>query len=293
MTVGRTLRDLDALMAAASEVVVRERFGGVLAATSDPAALAQLRFALRVGSVLDGFCMCLGEYAVDFLDDTGQLVAAVSYHHAVTLRWDGFTGDGELVDGTALLYWLAGRGCQSPLDRFRAQNSELVAAEARSRRAEDSWRAAAPLPSSVVDALVETSRSGSHTSDDQVGSLCEQLQAAYPEALERTLVLLAWRGAGTGRISGYPSYEEVPDQMLARLPLATIAQALSSPTAADGHFVGALSHLTSWHSRKRRRRELDQLPPEIRARLLAVGLESHDAAIRDRAQRKLGQTNSK
>ncbi|MEU1688897.1 hypothetical protein [Micromonospora sp. NPDC005707] len=293
MTVGTAPQDLDALMAAASEVVVRERFGGVLAATSDPEALAQLRVALRVGSVLDGFCMCLGEYGVDFLDGAGRLLAAVSYHHAETLRWDGFTGDGELVDGTALLYWLARRGCQSPLDRFRAQKSELVAAEARSRRAEDSWRAAAPLPSSVVDALVETSRSGSLTSGEQVDSLCEQLKAAYPEAIQRALVLLAWRSAGTGRISGNPSYEEVPDQMLARLPLATITQALSSPAAADGHFVGAVSHLTSWHSRNRRSRDLDQLPPEIRARLLAVGLQSHDVAIRRRAQRKLGRTHSK
>jgi hypothetical protein len=120
MTADSTPQDLDALLAAGSRAVVRDTSGGgVLLTTSDARAMADLRVALRVEAVQDGFCMCWGDYDVDVLDHTGRRITTVSHHHASTLRWDGFDGDGELADGEALLHWLADRDCPEPLARFR------------------------------------------------------------------------------------------------------------------------------------------------------------------------------
>ena len=107
----------DAAVADAKQVVVR-MMRDVLAGSpdavvlrlTDPSDLAEFRRLLAVEYVVDGYCMCAGELAVEFLDESGQRLARVSIHHDSHIRWDGWSGDGWLADGKALLAWLSTRG---------------------------------------------------------------------------------------------------------------------------------------------------------------------------------------
>ncbi|MFC6020845.1 hypothetical protein ACFP2T_32330 [Plantactinospora solaniradicis] len=275
-----TVHQLDSRLAGASTAVVREVSGEVLITTSEPGSLAELRRALAVTRVLDMVCVCAGEYRVEFVDDGGERVATVGHHHAYSLRWKGFSADAELRDGTALLRWLSDRGIPHPLDRFHAEQARQAAARAASEVAERSWRAAAAVPGEVVDAILGSD-------PPTTAELLQQVRGVHRTDSAVALALLAWCGSGTGRYSGYPSHEGVPSRLLAELPIAAIAEALAGPEATDEHFAGAVRHLTGWQARKRLTRDIGRLPTEIRARLVAVGQQAPDPAIRSRSAAQL------
>jgi len=111
----------DAAVADAKQVVVRMMSDMLVGAPdsvplrlTDPADLAEFRRLLAVEYVLDGYCMCVGKLAFEFLDESGQRLTRATIHHGTHLRWDGWSGDGWLADGKALLAWLSTRGV--PID---------------------------------------------------------------------------------------------------------------------------------------------------------------------------------
>lgn len=81
----------------------------VIADVSDAAGLEQLRIAMAVASVPDGMCMCLGDVAFEFFDPLGERIALVGLHYDSSLRWSGWDGDADLVDGSRVSQWLADR----------------------------------------------------------------------------------------------------------------------------------------------------------------------------------------
>jgi hypothetical protein len=271
---------LDPVLATATVASVRTVDGELLHRTADPEALRGLRRALEVGRVLDTVCACLGDYRVEFADGTGARVATLGYHHAYAVRWDGFPADAALRDGPALLHWLAARGVPGPLDRHRADEARRAAARVDAERAEREWRAAAPVPDTVLDAILAGD-------PPTAGELLAHVRALHDTEPAVALALLAWCRAGTGRYSGHPSYESVPGELLAELPIDVIIEALERPEATDAHLAGAVRHLTGWRSRKRLVRDIGRLPVALRTRLVDVAQHSDDPTVRERARERL------
>jgi Tfp pilus assembly protein PilF len=111
--------DLDGLLPTVSRVRVfsggldRGRVVGseVLAETADPAALAELRAALRLvpNPPQFGRCACLGGPTLELW--AGDAVAALlGLQHGNAVRWRAWRNDGPLDDGARLTRWLTDRG---------------------------------------------------------------------------------------------------------------------------------------------------------------------------------------
>lgn len=250
---------------------------------TDPLALDALRAALTVEALPGAVCMCAGDTAFEFLDGDDRGLAVVGFHHGVALRWSGWDGDAVLADGMAVLRWLDERGAHSPLRQFEEDERRRDAA----RQATAAWSAA--IPSALTDLapqMLQVSQTGVPSADllDEVRT---QLWTAMPEPTTRTLALLAWYGAGTGRYSGFPAHEQLPGHLLRTVPISEIVASLLDPSADSRHDAGAVRHLVGWKSRDKQKLDIDGIPAQLKARLLDHAIHSGDHDKETRARRWL------
>ncbi|GAB3967054.1 hypothetical protein GCM10029978_033550 [Actinoallomurus acanthiterrae] len=256
---------------------------------SDPAELDRLRAAMVVASVPGMVCACLGDVRFVFLDEDGRDLTAVVLHHAVTLRWNGWDGDAVLADGISLLRWLDDHGVSGPLRQFEEDERRRL----RARVQEAEWLAAMPpVLADLSERILAPSQTGGNPSPDLLAEIQHRLDHAYPEPASRTLALLKWCGAGTGRYSGFPVYELVPSLLLKDLPIADIVAGLQDPRADRRHDAGAVRHLAGWKSRRRQKRDIAAIPAPLRARLLETVQASGDREQQERASRWLNPARS-
>jgi hypothetical protein len=108
------------------------------------------------------------------------------------------------------------------------------------------------------------------------------LEAQYPDQRERILALLRWFGSGAGPWSGFPIYEEVPEQLLLDFPTLEIVGAIQGAHLADDQVEGAARLFGGWDFRQQRPKDRGLLPPLLRRRLLEHSLKSRD---QDKIQR--------
>ncbi|MGW3983472.1 hypothetical protein [Streptomyces mirabilis] len=156
------------------------------------------------------------------------------------------------------------------------------------------WRAA--MPTTLDDLSVQIlslSQTGESASLDLLTELKVQLELAFPDLITRTLTLLAWCGAGSGRCSGYPLHEEVPGLLLKEIPITEIVASLQDPRADSRHYAGAVRHLVGWKSRPRQRKDIDALPEPMKVRLLQQARASGDQDKQSRAERWLTPTRAR
>ena len=84
----------------------------------------------------------------------------------------------------------------------------------------NSWLLAIPpVLGGLKEQMDDLKRSGAGLSKEMIEESHLLLEAAYPDAAERTRVLLRWFGSGSGKMTGFPSYEKVPEQFLAQVPI--------------------------------------------------------------------------
>src|SRR5262245_21528902 len=82
------------------------------------ADVAIVRYLLRIKDHTRSFhCSCDGDLAVELYGEAG-LVATIGFHHGRSIRVPGWSSDAMLLDGPALLRWIAERGVRGPLDEY-------------------------------------------------------------------------------------------------------------------------------------------------------------------------------
>jgi hypothetical protein len=276
MTPGETLDEV--LREAARVRVAKPGTGDVLLEVTDPAALCQLRDALAVAETTDGYCMCHGDLTFAFFTPDGQPSAVVGFHHASSLRWSGWDGDALLRDGDRVLHWLAAQGLDDPPAVRRAELPE-----------QESWLAAAPpAVRDLLDLAVAATTGGGVLPPGVPALIIRRLAEAVPDPVARAAALLSWYGSGSGRCSGYPLHEALPEPALAEIPLAHLLAVLDAAPADARIDAGAVRHLCGWQSRRHQAADIAALPGDVRERLLAVARESGDDDKRRRAERWLG-----
>ncbi len=116
----------------------------VHADVSDPAALEELRGALRVEDA-GGHLLLTTSFALEISGPEGRRASIGVLRLLSRLRWKGrWQTDARLVDPWALARWIAAHGSDQPL----REAQELAATEAREAaadaRARDAWSAAMP-----------------------------------------------------------------------------------------------------------------------------------------------------
>ncbi len=282
---------LQALFEAADRVRVLE--GGVsrgralgkavLFESAEPQDLRALGEALAI--VEDpstfGHCMCLGDEAVELYAGRRRL-ATLGMHHGRSIRWEAWAYDARLYDSESLLEWFSDRGMPGPHERFRA---DLERARA-GRLAADRWLEAMP---ECLRPLWPHGHEGGAVLDREVVAATEQ---GYPDLQERARRLFSWFGRGAGPWSGYPSYENVAEKLLLRIPLEDLLQCaedVSSGAFGDPHSLEGIARLFgSWSFRQRHPQGLRRLSPALRRRLLEHGQCSDNEDKRARAQAAFG-----
>ena len=88
-----------------------------IARTQDAEAVAELRTALRVAQTQDWVCMCPGELALEFLDDSNRPVEVVRFDSPDAIKWNGWSGSARLTDPPALRTWLSRHGVTTHVER--------------------------------------------------------------------------------------------------------------------------------------------------------------------------------
>ncbi|MFE0422083.1 hypothetical protein [Streptomyces sp. NPDC058953] len=251
---------------------------------SDPAESARLRTAMAVVSLPGFHCMCPGDVRFEVFDRDGERLTVVVLHHGATLRWGQWEGDAVLNDGRLLLKWLDGHGIPGPMQQFEADRLRAEEDDEDERN----WLAAMPVGlKGTADRILDLSRTGGRPSPELLTELTERLRLTFPDPVDRVLALLYWYGSGSGRCSGYPAHEDVPGELLGRVPIADLLAALADQRAEEQHDAGAVRHLVGWKTRPRQRQDVAGLPQPLRARLLAHAHRSGDPDKQNRADRWL------
>jgi hypothetical protein len=79
----------------------------------DEGMLAYLRHFLQIVGPQNP-CFCSGDPCIEFLDESGNCLAAISIQHRTHIRWSAWGFDATLVDGFGLMNWLAANGVTDP-----------------------------------------------------------------------------------------------------------------------------------------------------------------------------------
>jgi len=241
-------------------------------------ALTELAAHLRVSAVSDAYCMCAGSVSMEFLSASDERLTVAGLHHGTGLRWSGWSGDAMLVDGPGLVAWLSRLGYNGPqneVQRAEAQRVEALAFQ-------EAWAAA--VPDCVRSLVPEMFSNGLLYDAGIVAQIDALLTAEFPDSVERCRVALAWFGAGTGLCSGIPMHERLPEEVLAKLPIGVVVEALAGEPPTGAVWAGALRHIAGWKTRSKG--ELLQLEPAVWDTLLDIAQQGNDADKLARIERK-------
>jgi hypothetical protein len=221
----------------------------------------------------------------------GSIAACFEPRHALRTQVDGHIyealicyscggievyEDGKYVGGAAVA------GSPDSLNRILkaggvpiSHSGEAIQARMQAQYAQDQadrrrWVAAMP---SSVRIIGDGDWTTEHGPDLQ--RLERALAGEFPQRPARILALLGWYGSGVGRWSGYPVYEELPDQLLHHYPTREIIQAMQSASLTEAQTEGAARFLADYN--RPRSSELASMPQALRSRLLTQALKTKDA----------------
>lgn len=261
---------LDTLFARATRVRVLQcgaadgiPLGGPVLVDASGEDVARIREHLRIVEGGQGFhCMCLGDLAIELLAGDSpyreERLTTLGFHHASSLRHPSWSSDAMLVDGPALVRWLATQGATGPL-RAYAQDLERARLADRARR---EWLQAAPpcfrdlSPDDPVAMLP-------NADDPALDASEARLRATYANAADATHALLSWFGSGAGPWSGYPAYEGLAENLLHRLGLDVAREVALSHASAPAVMRGAARLFSSWNLVAHRKSAVGDVPVSL------------------------------
>jgi len=180
-------------------------------------------------------CRCCGDPTLEFYSQDA-LLAALTMHHGVTLRWNGWPADATLTPASseALCTWLAARGVSGP----RAELEEARrAADVRGRRSRCVATLLQPATLAKLEvAMDEDARFENLRLKETVASL---LAAARATSGERALLFLRMLSCDDDAWESYTWLDSLLlEVVLPRLPTAEVGKALTDaatdPSAAPG-----------------------------------------------------------
>jgi hypothetical protein len=245
----------------------------------EPGEVGQLR-RLLAAQPSGAHCMCMGSASI--LLEGGRAPAVLSVHHGRSVRWlDTRYGDLLLERGRELAEWMAARGVADVRDEMDESERERERSDAEQR----TWVVAMPQSlRGYREAMLELSRTGGSPSPELLYQLSRALTDAESDDKSRIRALLSWHAGGSGRCSGYPAHECVPEELLLAETPKALLTVVSAPSLTTAETAGAVRLVASWPARDRS--EFDGLPPAAWDRLTAAAADGDDQDKRDRLARR-------
>lgn len=229
----------------------------ILLEISSQEEICQLQAFLQIDETNTGFyCMCLGTYAIELFADS-QLKATIGFHHGETIRYINWNGDAGLARSEDLLHFLAELGLSKPLEQYKEEKlnrDQQVVAERK-------WLEYAP-------ASFRKYREEMNDFDDSyLPLLAGDLKAEIPDKNERIIRLLQLFGYSSHFWTGYPLYEEVPNELLKTLDTKEIINAYLQSDRNYKTRKGLGRFLCSFEFKKERAKYMECISEELIAEL--------------------------
>jgi hypothetical protein len=282
----------------------------ILLDSRSAATIAELKQALLIDEDPEslGRDMCYGDPTLELMSGK-RVLAVLGFHHGRSIRWDkSWKFDASLQDGRRLVEWFAANGIEGPK---QAQEHEI---KERRRGVADlqKWMMSMPdclrpylgemLSPSMADILIflpepspadelrEDSRNRTHDSPRQK-QLMAVLDESYKDQNDKVLALLQWYASGTGQWTGFPTYEELPAELLLGVPTKQIIEGLGAKDVSEPELEGAARFFASPTFRHAKPHDLTMLDTKLKKRLLEHCMKSSDDDKRKRAENAFGKAS--
>jgi hypothetical protein len=198
------------------------------------------------------YCMCLGTYAIELYAHR-QLKASIGFHHGVSIRYDKWNGDAELAKSDYLLTFLFKQGLTKPL-HDRIEEKRNMEAD---RIAERNWLDIAPKCFSKYWTQINS------FDTNYFVSLVDDLNSEMPDREKQIIALLQTFGRTDNFWTAYPSYENLPNNIL---KLFKIEEIISAYLNSDKNYKtrqGLGRFLCSFEFKKERNKYLKNIPSNV------------------------------
>jgi len=227
-------------------------------------------------------CMCFGAPAIVFYAGR-ERIGELTNHHGHLLRCNLWESDAPICDLEAFLKWFDDRAITSPRDEW----NDAIARQGQSEANRRKWVHAMP------DALKPLWRATEEASEPipvDIQAWHRALGRQIASEHDQIRALFDWFGSGAGPWSGFPSYEQVAEELLLAYPTDTLLTAIDGRQLTASQTEGAARLFGGWHFWKQRRQDLLLLPPSLKRALLEHSIQSPDEDKRRRAERAFEST---
>ncbi len=246
-------------------------------ASTNPKDIEALQKSISIDPPQESYsCVCL-PLTVIRLFNRNKEIGKIELFPGTTIHFTNWSSDAEISNTAKWFEWFDRRGIKAPREEF----DQGVAEGRKNRAAEERWMKA--MPSSLVPLWPSVSKEipmGEHETDPFDSALSKQ----FPDKNARILILMAWFGNGMGPWSGFPVYEDVPEQMLLKYSTLELVAAASSRTLNEDETEGAARLFAGWDFNQSRPQDNALLPAELKRHLLEHSLKSTDEDKRKRAE---------
>jgi hypothetical protein len=270
--------------------------------------LTELKKSLRIDENPDllGHDMCYGDPTIELMSGKKRL-AVLGFHHGRAIRFDkSWKFDGPLKDGWRLVQWFSRNGIDGPEQAMEAERKEIRKSSADLQK----WMLATPeclrpflqaiLTPDMTNVLVflpepapaDSLAAEPHTIHVSLRQkqLMSLLDSNFHDQHDKILALMQWYASGVGAWTGFPTYEELPAELLLTIPTRTIIEGLNCKNVSEPELEGA-ARFFAWRTfRVSKPQDLSLLDTKLKRRLLEHCLNSADMDKRKRAERAFSQT---
>jgi hypothetical protein len=225
----------------------------ILLTISQENKIQKLNTFLEIDEKNVGFyCMCLGTYAIELYADT-KIIATIGFHHGVSIRYNKWNGDAQLANSDGLLIFLAEQGFKKPLDERIEEKRNMEADQIAKRK----WLDIAPKSFENYWTQINNLDNVFFT------SLITDLNSEFPERNKQIIVLLQTFGRKENFWTAYPSYEELPNDILKTFDIKEIIAAYLNSDRNYKTRKGLGRFLCSFEFKKTRKKVLNLITEEV------------------------------
>lgn len=215
--------------------------------------IQKLKDLLQIDEQNTGFyCMCLGTYAIELYSGI-QLQATIGFHHGASIRYYNWNGDAALAKSDDLLNFLAEQGLSKPMEDRIEQKRKME----EDRIAERKWLDIAPNSFKKYWTQIKS------LDDSFFTSLINDLNSEIPDRHKQIIVLLQTFGQTENFWSAYPSYEDLPNDILKTFETKEIISAYLNSDRNYKTRKGLGRFLCSFEFKKIRRKQLKYIEQEV------------------------------
>lgn len=224
-------------------------------------------------------CMCIGSPAVYFYKN-GKETVYLTNHHGKSIRCPLWSSDVVIVDVEKWVKWFDDHGISSVSEEVEYSKTQAI----KSKKNWEKWKKAMP---DSIKPLWEGAIGNFGETD--VKPLVNALEKEIPDRAERILALLEWYGSGEGSWSGFPSYEDAPEEMLLNYTTKEIVTSMQSTVLTMTQVEGGARLFGGWTFSKKRPNGLNEVPQAIKELLWDHVKTTGDEDKLERAKRAFTQ----